>query len=123
MWDNVYLVGGGKQAARELSEQRRPAVLKVLEEAYDEETGELAREEACFLEDACTAARLLDAWVKFTDGGFGDVARKSNAMDAVVVSLEGRGGFQKLRHCDVKHVLRMEPTTRIQALQLSLIAT
>ena len=30
VWDNVYLVGGGKQAERELSERRKLAVLKVL---------------------------------------------------------------------------------------------
>ena len=46
----------------------------------------------------------MDAWVKSTNGRFGDVARKSNAMDAVVVSLESRGGFQKLRHCVVKQI-------------------
>jgi hypothetical protein len=46
----------------------------------------------------------LDAWVKSTYGRFGDVARKSNAMDAVVCSLESRGGFQKLRLCVVKQV-------------------
>ena len=104
VWDNVYLVGGGKQAERELSERRKLAVLKVLGEAYDKETGELDMKKTCFPEDVCTAARLLDAWVKSTYGRFGDVARKSNAMDAVVLSLESRGGLQKLRHCAVKQV-------------------
>ena len=41
VWDNVYLVGGGQQAERELSERRKIAVLRVLGEAYDEEAGEL----------------------------------------------------------------------------------
>jgi hypothetical protein len=104
VWDNVYLVGGGKQAERELSERRKLAVLKVLAEGYDEVTGELDIKKTCFLEEVCTAARLLDAWVKSTYGRFGDVARKSNAMDAVVASLESRGGFQKLRHCAVKQI-------------------